>query len=299
MSRRVSIFGSSFVTPPLWEPETVAYMTAVGIPADGAASIYGITNNAVWLAVDAAFVGLKNADIYGPTWAGWDSSKVNLPVFYPMIGGTAATHKFNAANPLDTNAAFRLQFFGGWTHGSTGGLPSTNGYADTFFNPALNLSLIQVNNASMGVYVRTNSTTGIMDMSNYRNIAAAGGLAIMAKYRTDNDAYYRAMNTSGDIIVTPMTDARGLSLINTRASNTRRFVKNNVLRNTNTNATQASMLSQTIILAAGTTSGMPSIAYYSNREIATAFIASGLTDAQETAMWNVINNLNTALNRNV
>ena len=54
---------------------------------------------------------------------------------YPIVGGTAAQHKFNLKNPLDTDAAFRLVFSGGWTHSANGALPNgTNGYADTKVN---------------------------------------------------------------------------------------------------------------------------------------------------------------------
>jgi hypothetical protein len=59
----------------------------------------------------------------------WDK----LNAIYPFVGGTATTHKFNLKNPLDTNAAFRLSFVGGWTHSASGVLPNgTNAYANTF-----------------------------------------------------------------------------------------------------------------------------------------------------------------------
>jgi hypothetical protein len=60
-----------------------------------------------------------------------------MQVIYPFVGGTASTHKFNLKNPRDLNTAFRLEFFGGWTHSSTGAKPNgTNGYAISYFLPA-------------------------------------------------------------------------------------------------------------------------------------------------------------------
>jgi hypothetical protein len=293
MSRRVSIFGSSFVTPPLYQPETTAYLTAVGIPADGSVTIYGITGLQVWQAVDTGIVALKAADIYGPTWTGWTVGKANLLALYPVIGGSAATHKFNASNPLDTDAAFRLQFFGGWTHSNTGMKPNgTNAYADTFVNPNLQSAFMNATSGSAGVYLRENNNASIGDLGNY-NATGASNLAIMAKFQASNDAYYRAMNTA-DILVTPVTDARGMTIINTRTTNSRRFVKNGVLLNTNTNATSSPPESRKIVLAS-----LNATQFRSAREQAGAFIASGLTDAQELALRNFFQNLNTALNRQV
>ena len=43
--------------------------------------------------------------------AGLDTKMYAL---YPIVGGTATTHKYNFMNPADTDAAFRLTFSGGW-----------------------------------------------------------------------------------------------------------------------------------------------------------------------------------------
>ena len=82
----------------------------------------GITGTTQQSAINTLVVSLKANNI----WTKFDA-------IYPMVGGTATTHKFNLKNPADTNAAYRLSFVGGWTHSSTGALPNgTNAYADTF-----------------------------------------------------------------------------------------------------------------------------------------------------------------------
>jgi len=69
----------------------------------------------------------------------------------------AAQFKYNLVNPVDSDAAFRLVFNGGWTHSSNGATPNgTNGYADTKFNPSLNG---QLNSAHLSYYSRTNNST--------------------------------------------------------------------------------------------------------------------------------------------
>jgi len=66
-----------------------------------------------------------------------------IKALYPVLGGTAATHKFNLKDPRDADAAFRLVFNGGgWTHSSSGMTPNgTTSWANTFFNLSTNLSV--------------------------------------------------------------------------------------------------------------------------------------------------------------
>jgi hypothetical protein len=77
---------------------------------------------------------------------------------YPAIGGTADTCKYNFVNPADSDAAFRLQFFGGYTFSANGVKPNgTNAYAKTFINVSTNLSR---NNTHLSKYIRENIRDG-------------------------------------------------------------------------------------------------------------------------------------------
>jgi hypothetical protein len=54
---------------------------------------------------------------------------------YLWLGSSASTSRLNLVNPVDSNAAFRLTFYGGWTYSALGGLPNgTNAYADPCTN---------------------------------------------------------------------------------------------------------------------------------------------------------------------
>jgi hypothetical protein len=75
---------------PAYQPETIAFLNAVGISDDGNTTIYGITGNAVWQGVDAFFVGIK-AD-------GVDLSKLYA---YAYMGGDATTHAKEMLRPTD------------------------------------------------------------------------------------------------------------------------------------------------------------------------------------------------------
>lgn len=93
-------------------------------------------------AVNQLVINLKAANIW-----------TKMKAIYPMIGGTATTHKFNLKNPADTNAAFRLNFVGGWTHSSNGATPNgTNAYADTYLSPSTQLNLTSTH---LSYYSRT------------------------------------------------------------------------------------------------------------------------------------------------
>jgi hypothetical protein len=54
-----------------------------------------------------------------------DGLWTKMKAIYPIVGGTASSHKYNLKDPRDLDAAFRLSFASGWTHASsTGMLPS-------------------------------------------------------------------------------------------------------------------------------------------------------------------------------
>jgi hypothetical protein len=130
---------SSTPAPPVIDPDAQAFITAAGI-----------SNSTQQSAINSLVVSLKGYSIWN-----------KLDVIYPFVGGTATTHKFNLKDPRDLDAAFRIQFSGGWTHNANGITGNgTNALANTFFipsNPEMNL---------LGVYART-GTAGQTFMSSY------------------------------------------------------------------------------------------------------------------------------------
>jgi hypothetical protein len=122
-----------------------------GIDADAAAFIAaaGITDPTQQAAINTLVKNLKGQGNLNNSFDFWSG----ILYAHPHIGGSASSNKFNLKNPLDTDAAFRLGFNGGWTFSATGSTPNgTNAYADTFFNPsAQGLSLT---NSSLYIYQR-------------------------------------------------------------------------------------------------------------------------------------------------
>lgn len=88
----------------------------------------------------------------------WDKIKA----IYPVMGSTAASHKYNIKDPRDADTAYRLVFNGGgWTHSLDGMTPNgTTSWANTFFNPSTNLTLTS-GHLSFYSPVELNSPNGI------------------------------------------------------------------------------------------------------------------------------------------
>jgi hypothetical protein len=246
------------------DPDAVAFLSAAGI-----------TDATITSAICTLVTSMK-AD---GTWAKMDA-------IYPMVGGTATTHKFNLKNPLDTNAAFRLNFVGGWTHSANGALPNgTNAYAETFCLHT------QLNSSSMSFYSRTNSTGLFNDIGNAT--ASIPNSIILARYL---DRFYGHINQTADTFVAN-TNSTGLFTVSRTANNIIRLFKNaSLLLNSATLST--SIPTNTIIISAWK-QGAVTITRYSNRQCAFSSIGSGLTDSEAAALYNSIQAMQTTLSRQV
>jgi hypothetical protein len=113
-----------------------------------------------------------------------------MKALYPFVGGTAETHKFNLINPLDTNAAFRLAFNGGWTHDSNGVTPNgTNGYANTFLIP---YQVLNQNSTHLSIFSSTEIEESGIDMGCREGGGVLGRFhATLLQFNNDgNEAVY-------------------------------------------------------------------------------------------------------------
>ena len=257
---------------PTVDPDAQAFITAAAI-----------TNPTQQSAVNQLVVDLKG---YG-VWT-------KMKAIYPFVGGTASTHKFNLKNPLDTDAAFRLVFNGGWTHSSTGATPNgTNGYADTKLN--LN-SVLTLNNTSLSIYSRTNNSGNIVDMGATVSSTDAFGFSI--KW-SDNNGYYNVYNTSTNrITINTVSNSSGLTLLSrTLNVNAKAYRHVSKVGSTNTNTQNNTSLTNKIIFIGADNAAAP--IYYSNREMAFASIGDGLTDTEAANYYTAVNNFQVALSRNV
>lgn len=210
---------------------------------------------------------------------------------YPFVGGTAFTNKFNLINPLDTNAAFRITFNGGWTHNSNG---VTGNGINTFGNTWYDDGLYALDNDHhISIYNRTDNHIQYCEIGNYDG-AKGSNIFTRNPIVEGNRSYFR--NQGGINLFFTDTDARGWRCSN-RVGNTEiRGAVNGSLR----------IIGEAFV---GKVTGYP---YYigslnntgarqftGNRNLSFASIGKGFTDAELIIVYNAIQTLQTALGRNV
>ena len=248
-----------------------------------------ITDSTQQTAVNNLVVALKGYNIW-----------TKMKALYPFVGGTAAQHKYNLRNPLDTDAAFRLIFNGGWTHSSTGALPNgTNGYANTFFLPGTGFS--SSTSRHLSFYLRTNNVGGgdpvDMGVINFGSPTHDPSVPAGNDYLFNgNSNLFKGQSTSIDVS-TPTTDRRGLSLISKTSINQSLF-KNGVIKATSSGTGAYTELFP--IWIGGVNISNNFFPYGpTNNEFSIASIGDGLTDTEAANYYTAVQTFQTTLSRNV
>ena len=253
------------------DPDAQAFITAAAI-----------TNPTQQAAINTLVVDLKGYSIW-----------TKFSAIYPFVGGTATTHKFNLKNPLDTNAAFRLVFTGGWTHSSNGILGNgINVSADTFLIPSTAQS---INSKHFSAYSRTNSTNGTEFAS------LTGG----SSYPADSFMIYH--NSIGanstyvqfnDGIFNDVTNVVNFNnqtgfYVTTRTSSTQKKLYRNGSNIASFTRTSTSQPNASVKI--GNFAG----SYYTLRQYAFMSIGDGLTDTEAANFYTAVQAFQTTLSRNV
>ena len=215
-----------------------------------------------------------------------DGTWTKCSAIYPMVGGTATTHKFNLKNPADTNAAFRLSFVGGWTHSSNGALPNgTNAYANTFLLP---VTILGTNTHSFGIYSRTNDTIGTKV---YGAISATSDIL----HNNLTGANFNSGAVANGVIYTanPTTSL----LMASRTSNTLfQAYRAGVSLGTNTTAL-ASIPNINFYFGARNSNGTAQ--FFTTHQLAFAFLGGALNTTEAAALYTSVQALQTTLSRQI
>jgi hypothetical protein len=243
------------------DPSAQAFITAAGI-----------TNGTQQSAVNQLVLDLKSYNIW-----------TKMKAIYPIVGGSASTHKWNLKNPLDTDAAFRLTFSTGWTHSSNGIAP-TNAFANSFYTPSVNGLL---DSAHISFYSRTDTNLNQIDIgsqtsSNY----------YVLQLRVSN-LFYALINQSG-LSSSANTNSTGFYIGNRQASNNIDLFKNG----TKTDTTTVSGLrpSNAVYIGANNTG---SAGTFSTKQCSFASLGDGLTDTEAVNFSTAVATFQTTLGRNV
>ena len=257
----------------------------VAVVYDATANAYitaaGITDNTQKLAANFEQYTLKA----GGVTSGYIAN-------YPLIGGTAALHKWNAFNAADTDAAKRLVFSGTITHDANGMQGNgTNGVADTFINPSLDTT----NDFTCWVYSRT-ATTSTSNRADLGIIAGSLNPGIYLGMQT-HAACGTAVNSNINTGVGTVANTNGLWVLK-RVGNTITLKRNDVLVQTYT-AANLSLQNGKIRLMASTLLPLSIINYSAKQYTDFGFLNVGTNDTQDTAIFNAVVGKETILGRNV
>jgi len=249
------------------DTDAAAFITLLGLTGTDSSAICGLVTD------------LKDSSL----WA-------SMQAIYPMIGGTASTHKWNLKSPVDADANFRLVFNGGWTHSGTGALPNgSTGYAQTFYIPFTN----GMNDSShISYYSRTVGSSGesMIEMGCFGTTSRENQLIL----RFSDGMYFEPNSVNGGFITASNTDASGYFIASRIASNAMIGQRNT----TQLTGTAAGLLNDyEIYIGARNTSG--TAGFFSNRECAFATIGLGLSAAQMLTLNTIVERFQDALGRGV
>lgn len=244
----------------------------------------GITNTTQKNAINTLVMYLKYYGIWSKTKA-----------IYPMVGGTATTHKYNLKDPRDLDAAFRLTFNGGGTHSENGYLPNgTTGYANTYLNPVAQ-SLTSAD-AHLSYYARTAATTADpAEIGNYTNFTTGFVLQSIGErvFSSQNRFFFgypfRAFQT--------VTTAATGFMLGSSSGNSRRDIYNNGTSvGNNTSIDTATLGNYNLYLGCGNIGGT-STASFSDAQCAFASIGNQLTSTEVANFYTAVQAFNTILGR--
>jgi hypothetical protein len=250
------------------DADAQAFITATGITGTNATA----TNQLV--------VDLKAANIW-----------TKMKAVYPLVGGTATSHKFNLLNPVDSNAAFRLVFAGGLTHSSNGILGGgVNGWANTFLIPSTSLTLnnnhVSANitsdfiGAGTQVHISSNQTaSAINQISSLSNVS-------LASYNGSSTATVTKTVTS--------TTHKGFWCGSRTANNVHNLIDptGTITSNTTTVTSTLPTLSVGLLCRRAASTDQ-----YSGFGYSFFSIGNGLTTTELTAFKTAVNNFQTTLGR--
>ena len=230
-------------------------------------------------AVNQLVVDMKDARIW-----------TKMKAVYPFVGGTATSHKWNLINPVDSDAAFRLVFNGGWTHSASGALPNgTNGYANTFFNTD---DVTSTGLQSFGVYLR-NAPTFAVSVTEYPTGLRNGIYHIRVDSTASTSTNFRSGSRSE--VATGNTGF----LAQSRSSTTEWYSINNSTLTTLTNLASTLSVETTYAFALGAYKNLSSVQLFSTQELAFAFYAEPLLTTEMSDFNTAIATFQTTLSRNV
>jgi flagellar basal body rod protein FlgC len=249
-----------------FDPDAQVFITAASL-----------TDNTQKNAINTLVVNCKAAGIW-----------TKMPAIYPLVGGTASTHKWNLKDPRDLDAAYRLVFAGGVTHSSQGIQGNAvNGYANTF----LNFNTISTL-GGVSTYVLNNITQNSVTIG----CQNSGGTAtnIIPRF-SDSNAYLRVYSPSQTSI--PNLNSKGFIALS-RINSTQMEVNFNGVNGTYSSNVSGLGTDKSLYLMANH-SDIFGINLFSSHQIAFATIHNNMSAGDLSQLYSIIQTYQTTLGRQV
>lgn len=266
-------------------PAVMAYVNAMSSPTGGN---YAMTVNEI-----DAVNNMVKAMVANGIWS-------KMKAVYPIIGGTAAAHKYNLVDPRDNNAAYRLTFTAGWTHDANQMKPNgTSAYANTFFNPFLNQT---TSNGHLSAYCREINTSLSINIGVSTTVGSTDICDLYYGGSAPTQAIFRwGAQSPGTIASQSILDSRGFFVGSiTAATASSRVVYRNSVGASATNYGSPVMPNANFYLGAlNATSVGSGGALHSPRPFSFASIGDGLTATEAKAFSTIVQAYQTKLGRQV
>jgi hypothetical protein len=308
-----TLYGINYEPIPI-QPETAAYLAATGITGTTEVNainklVYELKQNNLWSKMKAVYPFVTdNRNLFGYT----ENLIMRIGLIWGAqleLGSTATTYqpiattqqafissqfKYNLVNPVDSDAAFRLVFNGGWTHSSNGATPNgTNNFADTKLIP-IN-SIASQNSTHLSYYANTNAKNPSFQIG-VRGGVVQSDLFIGAKW-TATQNFNAVNNDTTPALNTETLNVNGFIAVSRINSTTFKYYKGNTLAQTNTKVSSALPNTYPIWIGALNYSG--TILYPDTSICAFSTIGDGLTDTEAAILYSLVQQYQTFLNRAV
>lgn len=257
------------------DSNTVTPTSAVDPDAQAFITAASITDPTQQSAINTLVTDLKGYNI-------WTKFKA----IYPIVGGTASSHKWNLKDPRDLDVAFRLTFSSGWTH-SANGMTPTNAFADTKLIPSTSIS---INNAHLSFYSRTNSDSNC-------DIGAAVSIPSSAFQVWPKQSNLRYVRVFSSFTAESTTESTAAFYLNSRLNSTNITGYRNGTVLTTLALNSVSTITNSMVISARRDDAI--ISNYSNRQAAFASIGDGLTSTEAANFYTAVQAFQTTLGRQV
>jgi hypothetical protein len=232
--------------------------------------------------------GTSGIFLWGAQYELTSTATTYQPIATTQQAFISSQFKYNLVNPVDSDAAFRLVFNGGWTHSNNGAQGNgVNSFANPFLSSSANL---QLNSAHVSYYSRTNSAANMVMMGTQSLYV----LARWTQYHANN-----SVESDQGGISTGNTTA-GFFMSNRTNGTAMKYQINGTIQTDSTSTAALATLQENPSLYLGCQNTLLyGVRLHNNYQTAFASIGDGLTDTEAANLYTRVQAFQTSLSRQV